>query len=66
LEKLNNRIVQVRTFALHKSGTHLDHSNQEHIDILHAMRAKDASEAARLMELHLRQSADRIMKYING
>jgi DNA-binding GntR family transcriptional regulator len=66
LEKLNNRIVQVRTFALHKSVTHLDHSNQEHLNILHAMRAKDASEAARLMELHLRQSADRIMKYING
>jgi DNA-binding GntR family transcriptional regulator len=66
LEKLNNRVVRVRTFALHQPGSHLDNSHQEHLDILQAMRADDASEAARLMEMHLKNSASRIMKYISG
>jgi DNA-binding GntR family transcriptional regulator len=66
LEKLNNRVAQVLTFAITHPGAHLDNSHQEHLDILQAMRSKDASEAARLMELHLKNSAVRIMKYING
>lgn len=66
LEKLNNRVAQVLTFAITHPGSHLDNSHQEHIDILQAMRSKDAVEAARLMELHLKNSAARIMKYING
>jgi DNA-binding GntR family transcriptional regulator len=64
LEKINYRIVRVRNFAIHQPGTHLNHSHQEHIQILNAIRRRDADEASRLMELHLKNSADRIMKYI--
>jgi DNA-binding GntR family transcriptional regulator len=62
LDKLNNRIVRVRTFAVHQAGNHLDLSKEEHEAILSALRAHDASEAGRLMELHLKNSADRIIK----
>ena len=61
LDKLNNRIVRVRSFALHQPGTHQDHSHAEHVAILSALRAHDASEAGRLMELHLKNSANRII-----
>lgn len=62
LDKLNRRIVRVRTFALHQSGTHLNISHVEHIAILNAVRARDAYKAGELMEFHLRNSANRIIK----
>jgi len=65
LDKLNNRIVRVRTFALHQPGTHLDQSNVEHVAILSALRAHDAHEAGRLTELHLKNSASRIVQNMN-
>jgi DNA-binding GntR family transcriptional regulator len=64
LEGLNNRIVRVRSFALRQSGTHLEISHKEHLDILHAMLARDAGKAAKMMELHLKNSARRIEKYV--
>lgn len=66
LDKLNNRIVRVRTFALHQPGFHLDNSHDEHVAIVAAIRCRDANEAARMMDLHLKNSARRIMKHING
>jgi DNA-binding GntR family transcriptional regulator len=64
LDKLNNRIVRVRSFALHQPGSHLDNSREEHGAVLAAMRSRDANEAGKMMELHLRNSARRIMKYL--
>jgi DNA-binding GntR family transcriptional regulator len=65
LDRLNNRIVRVRTFALHQPGTNLEQSQAEHVAILSALRAHDAPEAGRLMELHLRNSASRIVQKMN-
>jgi DNA-binding GntR family transcriptional regulator len=62
LDKLNNRIVRVRTFAIHQPGTHLNLSQVEHVAILSALRAHDSLEAGRLMELHLKNSASRIIQ----
>ena len=64
LGDLNNRIMRVRLFALGQSGTHLEISDNEHIDILSAMKGHDAHKAARMMELHLRNSAARIEGYL--
>lgn len=66
LEKINYRIVRVRNFAIHQPGSHLNNSHQEHIQILDAIRKRDAEEAGRLMEFHLKSSADRILKYITA
>ncbi len=66
LDKLNNRIVRVRTFALHQPGSHLDNSHFEHVEIIAAMRSRDETEAAKKMEIHLKNSARRIMKHMNG
>lgn len=65
LSKMNNRIVRVRSFALQQPGSHLEESCNEHIAILEAIKARDAEEAGRRMEQHLRNSATRIMKYLN-
>jgi DNA-binding GntR family transcriptional regulator len=64
LEKINYRIVRVRNFAIHQPGSHLNNSHIEHLQILDAIRKRDANEAARQMELHLKNSAARILKYI--
>lgn len=64
LDGLNNRIVRVRSFALRQSGTHLDISHKEHLDVLRAMKKRNADEAAKMMERHLRNSAKRIAKYV--
>ena len=61
LDKLNRRIVRVRTFALHQPGTHLNLSHIEHIAILNAIQTRDAYKAGELMEFHLRNSANRII-----
>jgi len=64
LDGLNNRIVRVRRFALRQPGTHLEISHHEHLDILRAMKKRDAGEAAKMMERHLKNSAKRIGKYV--
>lgn len=64
LERINYRIVRVRNFAIHQPGSHLNNSHKEHIEILAAICRRDADEAGRLMELHLRNSSNRIMKYL--
>jgi DNA-binding GntR family transcriptional regulator len=66
LDKLNNRIVRVRNFAMHLPGDHLEESHQEHIGILKAVEMRDAQLSSRLMELHLKNSARRLMEYIRG
>lgn len=66
LDKMNNRIVRVRSFALHQPGSHLDSSYTEHLAILESIRSRNADEAARAMEVHLKNSAVRIMKYISN
>jgi DNA-binding GntR family transcriptional regulator len=65
LEKLNNRIVRVRTFALHRTGQTLISTHDEHMGIIKAIRTRQAEEACRLMEAHLRNSAKRIVSYID-
>lgn len=65
LDKLNRRIVRVRAFAIHQPGTHLNISHVEHIAILNAIQTRDADKAGKLMELHLRNSANRIIKNID-
>lgn len=62
LNGLNNRIRMVRLFALRQPGPHIIESQREHRAILDAMRRRDAAEAARLMSLHLRNSALRIQE----
>ena len=64
LDNLNNRIIRVRSFALHQPGTHLHKSNNEHLEILEAIRARNAGKAAQLMRKHLRNSAERIESFI--
>jgi DNA-binding GntR family transcriptional regulator len=64
LDGLNNRIVRVRSFALRQSGTHLELSHKEHLDILRALKKRDAEAAAKMVERHLRSSAKRIERYI--
>lgn len=65
LDRMNNRIVRVRSFALHQPGPHLQLSRNEHFAILHAMRERDVPEAARLMEQHLKNSSDRIRNILS-
>ncbi len=65
LQKLNNRIVRVRTFALRHTGQTLNNTHDEHLSILYALRNRDAEQAAHLMELHLRNSAKRIMAHMS-
>jgi DNA-binding GntR family transcriptional regulator len=65
LENLNNRIIRVRTFAIHQPGTHLQKSHNEHCKILNAMRMRNSNKAARLMQEHLMNSAERIEKFIS-
>lgn len=64
LEKLNNRILRVRSFAIRQHSTHVDVSHQEHINILEAMKKRCPEEAARCMETHLKNSAERIEKHL--
>ncbi len=65
LQKLNNRIVRVRTFALQHTGQTLNNTHVEHLAILDAMRDRETEKAAQLMELHLRNSAKRIMTHMS-
>lgn len=65
LDKINNRIVRVRRFALRQPGNHLDNSQEEHVAILFAMCQHDPEEAAARMERHLRNSATRIMNHMS-
>ena len=64
LDNLNNRIVRVRSFALHQPGSHLKNSNVEHMEILKALRMRDSEKAAQLMGEHLVNSAARIEKFM--
>jgi DNA-binding GntR family transcriptional regulator len=62
LDGLNNRIIRVRRFAQLQPGYHIRESHEEHYAILRAMRQRDAEQAAKLMELHLSNSARRIQE----
>jgi DNA-binding GntR family transcriptional regulator len=64
LDKLNNRIVRVRSFALNQPGTHLEKSHDEHMAIVRAMRSRNAELAGQLMFQHLKDSAARIEEFI--
>jgi DNA-binding GntR family transcriptional regulator len=64
LDNLNNRIIRVLSFALHQPGTHLHISHNEHMEILEAMRIRNANKAAQLMQAHLQNSAERIESFI--
>lgn len=65
LDKMNNRIIRVRGFALHQPGTHLFKSHEEHDAILKAIRIRDADLASKLMSQHLADSAIRIEGFIH-
>ena len=65
LDNLNNRIIRVRSFALHQPGPHLHRSHNEHSEILKAMRLRNANKAARLMQEHLKNSAERIKNFVS-
>jgi DNA-binding GntR family transcriptional regulator len=64
LEHLNNRILRVRSWAQHQPGAHIQLSHQEHIEILKAIRSRDAIKAAQLMQEHLIHSAERIEVFL--
>lgn len=64
LENLNNRIVRVRTYALHYTLGTQGHCHVEHDAILSAIRARQAEQAAHLMEKHLKESAQRVCSKI--
>lgn len=59
LSSFNHRISLVRAIAVLHSGPHLVTPVEEHIAIVHAMRNRDAAEAANLMALHLENSKHR-------
>jgi DNA-binding GntR family transcriptional regulator len=65
LDKMNNRIVRVRRFALRQPGTHLDNSQEEHVQIYEAICRQDLEEATARMKQHLMNSANRIMHYLD-
>jgi len=60
LDGVNNRVSAVRRFAQTKPGPHVDEFAREHLDILQALRQRDAERAAELMKLHLENSGLRV------
>lgn len=62
LDSLFNRICIARRFAQSKPGTHLVESFKEHNAILHAVRRRDAKQAAELMRRHLEESSVRVQE----
>lgn len=64
LRSLHNRITTVRRLAQTRSGPHLEIGLDEHKAVLHAVRQRDAEEAARLMAEHLNRSAARLMSLV--
>jgi DNA-binding GntR family transcriptional regulator len=60
LDGVNNRVSAVRRFAQTKPGPHVDEFAREHLDILQALRQRDAERAAMLMKLHLENSRLRV------
>ena len=64
LKNLNNRIIRVRYFALSQPGSHLSLSEDEHIQIVDAMRSRDPEAASDAMKNHLNNSAKRIKEFL--
>jgi DNA-binding GntR family transcriptional regulator len=60
LDALQSHIGYIRDYSHRHEGDQLVRANQEHGPILEALRARDAVTARRLMESHIRRSAERI------
>ena len=65
LESLAHRISQVRRVALVQPGPHLVESQNEHYDILRAMRQRDSETATEAMQTHLMNSAIRMVDVLD-
>lgn len=66
LDNLNNRILRIRSFALHQKGPHLLISHTEHEEIFQAVKLRDPDKAASLMLDHLKNSSERIKGFVIG
>jgi DNA-binding GntR family transcriptional regulator len=65
LQSITEHVYRIRRFAKSVPGDHLWKAYQDHIDILEAVKKRDAETAEKLMSNHIHNSRKRIMALLD-
>jgi DNA-binding GntR family transcriptional regulator len=65
LRTLNDHLRRIRAFSVARPGAHIQQSFREHLAILEALKARDATKAKQLMEEHVQKACERIIELLD-
>lgn len=64
LDALKPHVAYIRGYSQRQNGQHLRLSHDEHLDTFGYLRQRDAEKARRSMEVHVRNTSERIVRLI--
>ena len=64
LEALRVHVALIRRYSQRQSGDHIEKSQEEHVITFAHLKQRNAAEARRSMERHIRRTSDRIVRLI--